>query len=49
MSDLRQENLSQGDFDRMVKHLQEEEVHAQKARRSSVESLHVWINKLRRC
>ena len=48
MSELPQENLSQGDFDRLVKHLQQEEVQAQKAKLSSVESLRVWIGKHRR-
>ena len=45
MSELPQENVSQGDFDRLVKHLQEEEVQARKAKLSSVESLRVWISK----
>jgi hypothetical protein len=45
MSEQSQENLPQGDLDRLVKHLQEEEVQAQKARLSSVESLKVWISK----
>jgi hypothetical protein len=48
MSGLPQGTLSQGDFDRLVKHLQEEEVQAEKARLSSVESLRVWIGKHRR-
>jgi len=48
MSGLLQENISQGDFDRLLKHLQAEEVRAQKARLSSVESLRVWIGKHRR-
>jgi hypothetical protein len=49
MSGLSQENLPQGDFDRLVKHLQEQEVQAQKARLSSVESLKIWLSKRRSC
>jgi hypothetical protein len=45
MSELSQENVPQGDLDRLVKHLQEEEVQAQKARLTSVESLKLWIGK----
>jgi hypothetical protein len=45
MPEMSQENLPQGDLDRLVKHLQEEEVQAQKAKLSSVESLKVWISK----
>jgi hypothetical protein len=47
MSELPQENLPQSDLDRLVKHLQAEEVQAQKARLSSVESLKVWLSKRR--
>jgi hypothetical protein len=45
MSELSQENLPQSDLDRLVKHLQEEEVQAQKARLGSLESLKVWISR----
>jgi hypothetical protein len=45
MSELSQDDISQGDLDRLVKHLQAEEVQAQKAKLSSVESLRVWISK----
>jgi hypothetical protein len=45
MSELSQDNISQGDLDRLVKHLQQEEVKAQKARLTSVESLRVWISR----
>jgi hypothetical protein len=45
MSELSQENLPQADLDRLVKHLQDEEVQAQKAKLSSVESLRVWISR----
>jgi hypothetical protein len=45
MSELSQENLPQADLDRLVKHLQKEEVQAQKARLGSLESLKVWISK----
>jgi hypothetical protein len=45
MSELSQENLPQADLDRLVKHLQQEEVQAQKAKLSSVESLRIWISK----
>jgi hypothetical protein len=45
MSELSQENVPQADLDRLVKHLQEEEVQAQKARLTSVESLRVWISR----
>jgi len=48
MSELSQENLPQGDFDRLMKHLQEQEAQAQKARLSSLESMRVWIGKDRR-
>jgi hypothetical protein len=45
MSELSQDNLPQADLDRLVKHLQEEEVQAQKAKLSSVESLRIWITR----
>ncbi len=42
MPEIPQEELPQDDLDRLVKHLQEEEVQAQKAKLSSVESLKAW-------
>ncbi len=47
MSDLPEDlpgELPQGDFERLVQHLQDEEVQAQQARVSSVESLKVWVS-----
>ncbi|MGO9544264.1 MAG: hypothetical protein ACLPPF_05665 [Rhodomicrobium sp.] len=45
MTGVPQEALPQEDLDRLVKHLQEEEVQAQRAKLSSVESLKVWVSK----
>jgi hypothetical protein len=39
------QELPQADFERLVQHLQEEEVQAQKAQLSSVESLKLWVSK----
>ncbi len=49
MSGLPEDNLPpelpQGDFDRLVQQLKQEEAEAQKARLNSVESLKVWVSK----
>jgi hypothetical protein len=49
MSDVPPESLSKelpaGDLERLVKHLEQEEVEAQKARLSSVESLELWVSR----
>ncbi len=49
MSDRPEDHIPEGmpqeDFERLVQHLQEEEVQAQRAQLSSVESLKVWVSK----